>query len=129
MAKGEKVWARLPFGYGMKVKDGKTVGCFRDRGEVFTLVDGRNDETLRTNRYFLPFDSKEHKEISCDRGCGRFFINMTFLSLHYRKRNCDDDSAIPTKVEYSELIGADPDKFKMESDESNQVAKDLTGEV
>jgi hypothetical protein len=69
MAKGEKVVARLPFGYNHK---------FRDRGEVFNLIGGRNDELLRKHRYFLPFNSKEDKEISCDKGCGRFFSSLHF---------------------------------------------------
>jgi hypothetical protein len=129
MAKGEKVVARLPHGYGVHIVDGKSVTHFRDRGEVYLLVEGRNDELLRRNKYFLPFNPKEDKEISCDKGCGRFFSNMMYYEGHKRKRECNDDSAIPTKKEVAELIGADPDKFIMENDGPEQRTSDLSGEI
>jgi len=120
MADGTKVYARLPFGYNKK---------FRDRGEVFTLIGGRNDEKLRTNRYFIDFNPKEgHQEILCD-SCGRKFIAMSFFEAHKRKRSCDDDSAIPTRLETAELIGADPDKFKMVDDNVKQTAMNLNNAV
>lgn len=134
MAKGEKVVARLPHGYGTRVVDGKEVGHFRDRGEVYVLLDARNDELLRRNRYFLPFDPKVDKEILCD-SCGRHFSNMTYFEGHKRKKNCNDDSAVPTKTEFAELIGADPDKLKIEAEferddpAHKQIAQDLSGEV
>jgi hypothetical protein len=125
MSKGEKVVARLPHGYNM---------VFRDRGEVYQLVEGRNDETLRRNRYFTPFaDNKDNKEISCDKGCGRFFCDMVHLEMHYRKRSCNDDSASPTKVETAELIGVDVDKltrvFSGVEGEVSQAAKDLDNAI
>jgi hypothetical protein len=119
MSNGEKVYARLPFGYNKQ---------FRDRGEVFALIGGRNDEKLRGARYFLPFISKEHKEILCDK-CGRKFIAESFFEQHKRKKFCNDDSAVPTRIETAELIGADPEKFIMEKDDVNQKATNFSGAV
>jgi hypothetical protein len=114
-----KVYARIPFGYNSK---------FRDRGEVFTLINARNDEKLRTLRYILPFSEKEHKEILCD-GCGRKFIASSFFEAHKKKRSCDDDSQVPTKLETAELVGADPDKFSMSDDNVKQTATDLSNAI
>ena len=117
-----KVYSRIPFGYN---------GKFRDRGEVFTLINGRNDEKLQNLRYVLPFVPKDHKEIMCD-NCGRKFIAMTYFEAHKRKRACDDDSAMPTKLETAELVGADPDKFIMVDDDNintRQTATNLDDRV
>jgi len=112
-----KFYARIPFGYDKK---------FRDRGEVFTLIGAKNDNKLQTLRYILPFNPKEHKEILCD-SCGRKFIAMSFFDAHKRKRSCDDDSQVPTRLETAELIGADPDKFTMsDGDNIKQTATDFS---
>lgn len=115
-----KVFARIPFGYN---------GKFRDKGEVFTLINARNDQKLQDMRYVLPFDAKEHKEILCD-DCGRKFISMSFFEAHKRKKSCDDDSPAPSRLELAELIGADPEKFKVEdADRANQVADNFSNAV
>ena len=117
---GNEVFARIPFGYNR---------VYRDRGEIFKLIDGKNNATLEANRYFYPYDPKEHREIKCD-ACGRRFINESFLAGHKRKVSCNDDSKLPTKTEFYELIGKDPDKFKIADDvEVTQRTMDFNGEV
>ena len=115
---GDKVYARIPFAYV----------THRDRGEVFRLIEARNNGKLEGLRYFLPFNSKEHGEIPCDL-CGRFFISTSFLELHKRKKDCNDDSAVPTRLETAELIGADPNKFVTDDAEERQTATNLDNRV
>ena len=119
LVEGDEVFARLPFGYNR---------VYRDRGEIFKLIDGRNNALLESNRYFLPYDPKEHKEIKCDK-CSRRFINVSYLNMHQRKKDCFDSSREPTKREFAELIGADPDKFRMEDESPEQRAHDFDNEV
>lgn len=105
------VYARVPLpGYNKKV---------RDRGEIFNLISGRNDEKLIGLRYILPFDPKQHKQIQCDT-CGSKFINQSFYEDHKRKKDCKDYQGEPTRAETAELIGADVDKLVVDNDRTNQ---------
>ena len=120
LVEGDEVFARIPFGYNK---------VYRDRGEIFKLIDGKNNATLEANRYFHPYDPKLHQEIKCDK-CGRRFINQSYLYGHQRKVDCFDDSKEPTKSEFYELIGKDPDKFKLADDVGpDQRTKELTNEA
>jgi hypothetical protein len=114
------VFARVPFGYN---------GKNRDRGEVFKLIGGRNDDKLIGMRYVLPFSPKEHRRILCDRGCGREFIAMSFYDMHKKKKDCNADQGTLTRGEVAELIGADPDKMIVEVDREDQRAMDLSESV
>lgn len=120
LVEGDEVFARVPHGYNK---------VYRDRGEVFKLIDARNNATLEVNKYFLAYNPKEHNEVKCD-VCGRRFINDTYLRAHRRKPDCFADSQQPTRVEYAELVGKDPDKFKIQDEPAGeQHVQDLNNEV
>jgi hypothetical protein len=91
---------------------GFTYTKWRDRGEVFKLTSARNDNALIGLRYVLPFSPTDHKQILCDK-CGRKFSTELYFEGHKRKVNCEDELEI-TKLEFADLIGADPEKVVME---------------
>jgi hypothetical protein len=119
MAKDDKVVALKPFGYN---------GVYRDRGEVFKLIEGKNDQKLIDRRYMIRFDVKVHKELSCEL-CGRWFANVEALQGHKRKKFCSDDSQQFTKQETAEVIGISVENLEIVDKEPRQVATDLTNQI
>jgi hypothetical protein len=119
MAKDDKLVAIKPFGYN---------GVYRDRGEVFKSIEGKNDAALLGRRYMVPFDPKTQQELSCEK-CGRWFSSIPSLQNHKRKKFCADDSQQFTKQETAEVMNIDVANLEIVDREPRQVATDLTNQI
>jgi hypothetical protein len=110
---GQKVYARMPFGYG-----GKPL----DRGEITELQGLRNDEKLLGLKYFVPFNVARDKTRQCD-NCGRTFVEVFFV-LHQKKKDCFEEQPGPSKAEIAESLDVDPDKMVVDPPFSEEIEFD-----
>ncbi len=97
----------------------KYFGKAIDRGEIFRLANGKNDEKLIGLQYVRPYNPKDHHEIDCGK-CSRKFIDLKYLSAHQRKADCNSDPGEMTKHEMAEIVGIDPEKIRLDTDEAEQ---------
>lgn len=114
---GQKVYARIPFKYA---------GVNLDRGQVHRLGGHRNDGKLLGLRYFMKFNSIEHKQFQCD-NCGVQFVTDGFLIGHQKKTDCKAAEQKISTADTADIVDADP--AKMVVDEAAAFTVDETTET